>query len=79
MNRRTFFKALLATPAAVTAVVRASAEPKYVVGIDPGIPGSDRSGMMIFTSTPGSNDGWFYREWSQAQRGFGGQNIQIWE
>jgi hypothetical protein len=76
MNRRTFFKALLVTPAAVAAVVKAEAAPKYVVAIDPGLPDSERSGRMIFVSTPGDNTGWFYREW---QRGFNGQNLHVWQ
>lgn len=67
MNRRTFFKGLLTLPAVTAAVVKAEAEPKYLVGLDPGIPGSDMSGMMIFESTPGSNDAWFYRLWVEQE------------
>jgi len=68
MNRRTFFKALLVTPAAVAAVVKAEAAPKAIIH-------KPRTwSKMIMTSTPGDNTGWFYREW---QRGFNGQNLHV--
>lgn len=61
MNRREFFKGLLALPAVTAAVVKAASEPDYIIAIDPALPGSDRAGHFIFFSTPGDNNGYFYR------------------